>query len=261
MDLRPPRRRSVKLLLPPSETKRHGGDPASALDLGRLSFPALTPSRRVALRELRALSRNLTTMTTALRLGPTQRGEVLRNREVTTSPTMPALDRFTGVLYDALDAPSLDAGGRASAARFLVIHSALFGLVGADDRIPAYRLSHDSRLPTVRLRELWNLVLTAELAAMPGLVLDLRSEAYAALGPTPPRSERHVVVRVVIDAPDGVSRPLNHFNKSAKGMFARAVVDAGIDHPDVGSLLEWSAAAGIGLRRTGESALELPVDR
>lgn len=251
----------MKLLLPPSETKRDGGDPGSSLDLRSLPFPALTPPRRVALRELRALSRNLTTMTAALRLGPTQRGEAVRNREVTTSPTMPALDRFIGVLYDALDAPSLDPDQRASAARFLVIHSALFGLVGADDRIPAYRLSHDSRLPTVRMRALWHDALTAELSAMPGLVLDLRSEGYAALGPIPPRSERHVVVRVVMDSADGVSRPMNHFNKSAKGKFARAVVAAGVDHLEVGSLLEWSAATGIGLRRAGDHALELPVVR
>ena len=60
---------------------------------------------------------------------------------------MPAIDRYTGVLFDALDAPSLDADAREFARETVVVHSALFGLVGALDEIPAYRLSHDSRLP------------------------------------------------------------------------------------------------------------------
>lgn len=251
----------MRLLLPPSETKRDGGDAGTTLDLAMLSFPALTPARRIALRELRALSRNLATMTAALRLGPTQRGEVLRNREVTTSPTMPALDRFTGVLYDALDAAALDARGRDSAGRMLVIHSALFGLLGADDAVPTYRLSHDSRLPTVRLRALWRDAVSREVAAIPGLVLDLRSDAYAALGPVPSGSDRHFVVRVMSSGPDGtVGRPLNHFNKAGKGRFARAIVSAGMDHPDIGSLLDWASDCGVRLRHGEVGELELVVD-
>ena len=50
------------------------------------------------------LSRNRETSIRALKLGPKQAAEVDRNRAIRRSPTMPALERYTGVLYDALDA-------------------------------------------------------------------------------------------------------------------------------------------------------------
>ena len=114
-----------------------------------------------------------------------------------------------------------------------MIHSALFGLVRAGDPIPAYRLSHDSRLPGIGLRRLWAGPIGAVLADLPGLVLDLRSESYVHLGPAPGAW----FVRVV--SPSG--RALNHFNKYGKGEFIRALIESGIDHPDVDSLLAWAA--------------------
>ncbi len=77
------------LLLPPSETKRDGGD-AAPLDLASLSFPELGPQRRAALAALRTLSRSVSGSLDALSLGPALRHEVDRNRAVRTSPTMPA---------------------------------------------------------------------------------------------------------------------------------------------------------------------------
>src|SRR5690554_4850565 len=176
------------ILLPPSETKRDGGAEGSALEPSTLSFPELAAPRRAVSTELRALSRNLTTMATALKLGAGQTHELQRNRTVRTSPTMSAMDRYTGVLYDALDAQSLSPEAREFAARTVAVHSALFGLVGAGDLIPAYRLSHDSRLPTLSLKTTWREPISAVLASRSGLILDLRSEAYTALGPAPHRS-------------------------------------------------------------------------
>ncbi len=92
----------------------------------------------------------------ALKLSPRQAAEVERNRRLRDAPTMPAIDRYTGVLFDALDASTpLDRRTMRSQGATVVVHSALFGLVGALDPIPAYRLSHDSRVPGVRLRAFW----------------------------------------------------------------------------------------------------------
>ena len=46
---------------------------------------------------------------------------------------MPALERYTGVLYDALDAGSFDDSEWAVAADAVAVQSALLGLVGAAD--------------------------------------------------------------------------------------------------------------------------------
>jgi cytoplasmic iron level regulating protein YaaA (DUF328/UPF0246 family) len=246
------------VLLPPSETKRTGGAEGTRLDYAALSWPELTPYRRVAVDAVRRLSRNLAAATGALRLGGTQAAEVARNRLILTSPTMPAIDRYDGVLYEGLDASTLTSDQRAFAGRHLAIASAAFGLTGGLDPIPAYRLSHDSRLPGVSLTRLWRAPLAALLESAPGLQLDLRSEAYASLGPLPRRPDA-VFVRVVSEDGSGRRRALNHFNKKGKGEFARRLVEAGIDHPDVDAVLAWAAVSGIRLERGAAGELDLIV--
>ncbi len=247
------------LLLPPSETKRDGGDDSRALDLAALGFPRLGGSRRTVLAAVRSLGRNRSTMISALGLGVTQRFEVDRNRAVRSAPVMSALDRYTGVLYDALDTASLSPRARDCAAQCTVVHSALFGLLRADDLIPAYRLSHDSRLPGLSLRTVWSAAVSRELDGARGLVVDLRSEAYAALGPLPPGVDRRYL-RVVADGADGRTRTITHFNKRGKGRFVREILESGIEHDDVDSLLEWARWRGIRLAAGSGGVLELTVE-
>jgi len=189
-------------------------------------------------------------------LGPTQRAEIDRNRAVTTSPVMHALERYTGVLFDGLDAERLPVPARRFAAEHVVIHSALFGIVRADDPIPAYRLSHDSRLPGASLRSVWRAPVSAVLAAQSGLVLDLRSESYAALGPAGPAS---TYLRVVSEDARGRRVALSHFNKKAKGEFTRALLIAGIDHGSADDLVVWARTAGWRLEAGAAGELDLVV--
>jgi uncharacterized protein len=249
------------LLLPPSETKRDGGDPTPlALDL--LSHPDLTGLRAELVERVVGLAGDRDATMRALKLSQRQVGEVERNRRLRDAPTMPAIDRYTGVLFDALDPSTLSAEARAFAGNTVVVHSALFGLVGALDPIPAYRMSHDSRVPGVRLRAFWRESLTRLLASRSGVILDLRSEGYAELGPSPARADS-VFVRVVSVEADGRRRALNHFNKHAKGRFTRAFVQA---RPQIGSLDEliaWARAEGfrLDLREaiTGDEPRELEL--
>ncbi len=244
------------LILPPSETKRDGGRDNSALNLGSLGFAVLSPQRRTALARLAELSRSVAGSMVALGLGRTQRAEIDRNRAVRSSPVTAALDRYTGVLYDGIDAASLSPASREFANRHVIVHSALFGLLRSDDPIPAYRLSHDSRLPGVSLRTLWRAPVSAALATESKLILDLRSDSYAALGPAPDSSWR---IRVVSEDGFGRRVALSHFNKAGKGVFVRAALDARVDHVTVESLLEWAAAADIRLERGGPGELDLVI--
>jgi cytoplasmic iron level regulating protein YaaA (DUF328/UPF0246 family) len=248
----------VLLLLPPSETKRDGGVEGTALDLWQLGYWALTPQRKTAVAALTRLSRSVESSTVALGLGTTQRFEIDRNRALMRSPLLPAIDRYTGVIYDALSAETLTSVARSFADEHLVIGSALFGLLRASDGIPAYRLSHDSRLPAISLRSLWRDGVAAELGQRNGLILDLRSEAYAALGHAPQREDSYYL-RVVAEGANGRRKALSHFNKKAKGEFTRAVLDAGIDHDSVESLSEWASQNGIRLERGVEGELDLVV--
>lgn len=245
------------ILLPPSETKRDGGAPGTRLDLASLSFPELGDVRRVVADALGELCRDEELAARVLKLGPKLVGEIARNRELAESPLLPAIDRYDGVLYDALDAASLTADAREFAHRHLAIASALFGLTRALDPIPAYRLSADSRLPGLSLKRAWADGVAREIAASAGLVLDLRSEAYAALGPLAHRGDA-VFVRVVSDD-GGRKRALNHFNKAGKGRLVRSLLVAGIVHPDVDALLAWAASEGIRLERGAPGELDLVV--
>jgi len=245
----------VLILLPPSETKRDGGTGAP-LDLAALGFPELDAARRQTLGALKALSRNLGAAAGMLRLGPASAGEAAKNRALATAPTMPALDRYDGVLFDELDAASLPEAARRFAGEHVAIGSALFGLTRALDPIPAYRLSHDSRLPGTTLTRIWAQA-SPELARH-GLVLDLRSEGYASLLPVPAAADGWYV-RVVAEDGAGRKRALNHFNKKGKGAFTRRLLLAGIDHADAESLLAWAAAEGIRLERGAPGELDLVV--
>ena len=197
-------------------------------------------------------------MSSALKLGVSQQFEITRNRELRSSPTIAALERYTGVLYDAFDVGTLDVSARQFAGDHLLIHSAMFGLLGADDPIPAYRLSHDSKLPALSLKKLWREPISAALAASEGVILDLRSEAYVELGPAP-GGPGIAFLRVVSDSADGHRRALNHFNKKGKGEFVRALCEAAIDHQSIESVIEWCAGAGIRLEHAPEGELNLIV--
>ena len=231
-------------LLPPSETKLDGGSGMSGLDLGSLSFPQLTPVRSATLSRLQELSVDEAASMAALKLGPRLVGEVARNRQVATSPVEPALARYTGVLYDAVRAAELDEAAWTWAGRHVLIHSALLGLVSASDRVPAYRLSHDSRLPGPSLVQTWREPLASVLAGVDDVVLDLRSEGYVKLGPAP--EGRSAFLRVVSDE-GGRRRALNHFNKRSKGLLVGALLRSRPDLRSWADLAAWAEGEGIEL--------------
>ncbi|WP_104099708.1 YaaA family protein [Cryobacterium sp. M96] len=245
------------ILLPPSETKRHGGIELP-LDLQSLTYPSLGPKRRVLVRALQSLAKHPDAMMSALRLGRTQSAEVERNRVLSSAATMPAIDRYTGVVYDALDAASLSPLERDWAGRNVLVHSALFGPVGALDLLPAYRLSCDSRLPELPLKKHWAGAVGCVLAGSTGLLLDFRSNGYVALGPAPVRPDA-VFLRVVTETADGQTRAVNHFNKTAKGNFTRALIRHGRSFDTAVELLDWAPGAGFDLRPGAVRELNLVV--
>src|SRR3546814_645126 len=232
------------ILLPPSETKRPGGR-GTAFDLDALALPQLRAQRSALIDALVALSGDEDEAARVLKLSERQRGEIAVNAALRESPTLPAVDRYTGVLYDALGAGTLDATSRRWLGTHVLIHSAPFGPVGALDRIPAYRLSAGAVLPGVPpLRRHWaDAVTTALTAAAPRFVLDLRSEAYTALGPVP-ASVESAYVRIVTETGGGAARALNHFNKHAKGELVRALASERPRIPPREGFVRWARNAG-----------------
>ena len=237
------------VLLPPSETKRTGGD-GPPLDLSTLSWPELAPVRAELVDELIELAADPPACRQALGISAAQDAEIERNAALRSSPTLPALRRYTGVLYDALDADSLRGAEAARANARLAVGSALFGLLRADDPIPAYRLSATSKLggrPTLPVR--WRPVLEPLLADLAGreLVVDLRSGAYVGLG----RLESAVRVDVVAEQDNGKRSVVSHLNKAHKGRLARALAAGRSEPDDAAAVAAVARRAGMHVERDG----------
>ena len=174
-------------LLPPSEGKAQPTTGRS-LELSRLSFPSLTAERE----------RLLT--------------PVLRE-----APARPAREIYTGVLFAALDLPSLPA----SIQRRFVIISAQYGAVRPWDRIATYKREIDAKR--------WRLLLEPELAkaAGRGVILDCRSATYvAAWRPSGLLADRTAHVSVVREAA-GKRTVVSHDAKKTRGEVARFVAETG----------------------------------
>ncbi|APT92333.1 hypothetical protein CPHO_04880 [Corynebacterium phocae] len=223
------------IILPPSETKAHGGT-AAPLQLTELSFPRLTPARQEIADALSSLSVDEALET--LKLSEKLRPEAESNQRLFSSPTMPAIERFTGVLYDALDASSLPASARAH----LAVGDALFGLIRADDLIPHYRLSGNSKLEGRTMKSRWGKLISAELnelSAAGELVVDMRSGAYQNLG----KCAGAITVRVESVQKDGSRKVVSHFNKHYKGALARVLAMAEASHGGIDTIGDTAAAA------------------
>ncbi len=247
------------VLLPPSETKRPGGD-GPPLDLDALVMPSLRPARDAVIDALIALSTDEDEAARVLKLSAKRRHEIGDNAALRTAPTMPAIDRYTGVLFDALDAGSLDAAARSWLSRHVAIHSAPFGPIGALDGIPAYRLAAGTSVPGLpALRRVWADAVTSALSTWaPSFVLDLRSEAYAALGPVPPGVDGSYV-RVVTGGGEGPVRALNHFNKHAKGELVRSLAMAAPRLDSLSDFVAWADDSGWVVREGAPGEMDLVV--
>ncbi len=250
----------MKIILPPSETKVSGGK-AGPLSLSGLAFPQLTSIREHLVAAVELLSEDAEEATRVLKLGPKQSGEVLRNRELRTSATMPAIERYTGVLYDAIGYSELASGERRFLGDHTLIQSALFGIVSAKDHIPAYRLSYNSAVlgRGHTLKKLWHVETSSALNAMRGLILDLRSGGYADLGPISMR-DAVLTLSVMTRAQDGSLRALNHFNKKGKGEVVRSIAQLGHSYSHPEELVEGLRSVGLEISITGPNKMQLITD-
>jgi len=176
----------------------------------------------------------------------------VRNAGVFDCYTMPALDRYTGVLYDGLDVASMTRAMRRAADASVLVFSGGLGIVRGSDLVPWYRVPASARLPiggTVAAS--WRGALASEVPAVLGdrFVVDLRSSDYAGLWRPP--AGRVVAIRVLQQRKAGrkrVEQVVSYHSKLVKGHVARALVEAAArrrpakNADDVGRI-----AAGLGL--------------
>ena len=225
------------ILLPPSETKRPGGVGIS-IDKAAIIWAALDPARDQLIAALEEICRDEPSAIRALGLGKKSAEDLALNQNLMKAATMPALQRYSGVLYEALGYDSLSQAALKRANENLFIQSALFGLLPAMEQIPNYRFSASARLPGVSLRSVWQSAHEAVWPRMIGEILDLRSKDYQEINPVP---QDRINFKVEVLSSEG--KALNHFNKKAKGLFVRAALEHGLE--TIGEVGEIAQRAGL----------------
>ena len=191
------------LLLPPSEGKAVGGD-GPGWAAGTMVDRALDRHRRVVLSAARAA-------------GATPR----------RAPTMPAIERYTGVLYRELDWPSLPAAARVRGAQQVRIASGLWGLVAPGDPIPHYKLKASARVGDLGpLATWWRPRLAPRLAELTAgqVVWDLLPIEHARMVTWPEGGPTAPLQRVTVRFVDRRGATVNHWNKLLKGALVRWVL-------------------------------------
>jgi cytoplasmic iron level regulating protein YaaA (DUF328/UPF0246 family) len=211
------------ILLPPSEGKALGGtgDPwtpgVMAIDLDTQRWKVIA-ALATEMRGPESDRANLLGVT-----GRALADASAADRQVTKTPTLPAIERYTGVLYDALDHRSLTAAQRGRFASSVVIVSGLWGAVMPLDPVPSYRLKMSAVVPKLgRLSAWWREPLTRALVdvAKDRPVWNLLPKEHDAAWAPPPDREQYVV-RFLDRQPDGSLVAVSHDNKSLKGALVR----------------------------------------
>lgn len=226
------------LLLPPSEGKavddgpsrgRRTGTDTNGWDPGDGAFGDLMAQRLAVIEALGSTGGGSEKL-----LGVGGR-HLLRAQSANTSllraATLPAWQRYTGVVWDHLDPATLGAVAR----RRIVVVSGLLGLVRGDDPVPDYRLRMSANLdPLGTLSTWWREDLTEALKRVSKrrVLIDLLPQEHSAAlnwADLPP-STQGITVSLV----DPSGRRGSHFAKAAKGELARAILSDGI-----GALESW----------------------
>jgi len=128
----------------------------------------------------------------------------------TTKPT-PAINVYTGVLYQALGWASLSAAAKKRGASAVVIISAKYGAVRPDQLIESYKEKIDNsamRVPVAKVLD----------AIKSDLIVDCRSSTYKAVWHSPVEKTVEVRVSTVVD---GVRKVVTHMSKKTRGEITR----------------------------------------
>lgn len=234
------------VLIPPSEGKASGGvgppwRPATmAIDLDHQRLRVMAALRSAMRANVAARAKLLGVKGDALAAA------TAANRDIADAPTMPAIERFTGVLYGALDLASLPTVARRRAESMLVIPSGVFGLVAPHDPIPDHKLKMNVALGRLgRLstwwrdpvsealarrctgRRVWNLLPREHAAAVDLAGIDQVSVTFL----EPNRSGELVAV--------------SHWNKLLKGALVRLLLEHPSTSPE--DLQDWDHPEGFRL--------------
>lgn len=142
------------ILLPPSEGKAEGGSARTKWSPSSGTFGHALGDYRVEVAQRLAAMKGGDAKLLGVKGEHLTRAQSA-NTTLIGAPTLPAWQRYTGVVWDHLDLASMAAAERNAFVKRIFVPSGLLGMVRADDAIPDYRLKMGARLAPFGLMSTW----------------------------------------------------------------------------------------------------------
>jgi hypothetical protein len=214
---------ALYILLPPSEGKAEGGATTSVWRESAGAFGKQLAVQRSDLTKRLAAIQGGDEKLLGVK-GPRLTRARTANAHLRGAPTMPAHERYTGVVWDHLDLASLTAPQRNRALKSIVVISGLLGAVRADDPTPDYRLKMGARMaPVGLLSKYWHdhLSVVLNTAFAGSTVIDLLPQEHRGAF----TADTDVIANYfVVGLNEKSGKAGGHDAKAAKGRLARHVV-------------------------------------
>ncbi len=146
----------MKILLAPAETKKSGGE-EKAFHSDNFSFTSHFKKREEIFRIYENLLKHSSIEELKIWFGLKNEKEVTRYKQsLTNKPSMKAIQRYTGVAFDALDYDKLSGDAQKYVDENVVLFSNLFGPIKANDLIPDYKYKQGAKLPNTNVEKFYN---------------------------------------------------------------------------------------------------------
>ena len=170
----------MKILLAPSETKKEGGDGKFNLNSLMLS-QQLNPTREELFKDYNQIvtSNNLEQLSKMF--GLKKEVDILKYaKDITASPTLKAIQRYTGVAFDHLEYENLNLQAQNYIDENVILFSNLFGAIKASDKIPLYRLKQGEKIGKLNPAKIYKKALKEPLDSYleDEDILDIRAGFY-----------------------------------------------------------------------------------
>ena len=142
----------MKILLAPSETKKHGG--IDSFDPSSLLFKELMPNRIKLLHAYTNVLQQGDLKKLSKMFGLKKESDILLHKQdIIHSLTMKAIERYTGVAFKYLGYDELSKSAQGYVDNNVIVFSNLFGPIRANDLIPDYKLKQGELVDNIRVEK------------------------------------------------------------------------------------------------------------